>query len=64
MLGMTPASYAKGGKGAAIIYTAVDSSLGRLLVAATARGVCFVCLGDDDAAAGLGRLLHLPPAGA
>ncbi len=48
MLGMTPASYAKGGKGAAIIYTAVDSSLGRLLVAATARGVCFVCLGDDD----------------
>ncbi|MGF1608395.1 MAG: methylated-DNA--[protein]-cysteine S-methyltransferase [Kiloniellales bacterium] len=48
-LGMTPASYAKGGKGAKIAYAMVDSPLGRLLVAATARGVCFVSLGDDDA---------------
>ncbi len=47
-LGMTPASYAKGGKGAAIAYDIVDSPLGRLLVAATAKGVCFVCLGDRD----------------
>jgi len=49
-LGMTPASYAKGGKGARIAYAIVDSSLGRLLVAATARGVCFVSLGNSDAA--------------
>ena len=48
-LGMTPASYAKGGKGARIAYAIVDSVLGRLLVAATARGVCFLCLGDTDA---------------
>jgi len=48
-LGMTPASYAKGGQGARIVYAAVDSPLGRLLVAATARGVCFLCLGDGDA---------------
>jgi len=49
-LGMTPASYAKGGKGARIAYAIVESPLGRLLVAATARGVCFVSLGDSDAA--------------
>ena len=48
-LGMTPASYAKGGKGARIAYATVDSALGRLLVAATARGICFVSLGDADA---------------
>lgn len=48
-LGMTPASYAKGGKGARLAYAIVASSLGRLLVAATAKGVCFLCLGDADA---------------
>jgi AraC family transcriptional regulator of adaptative response/methylated-DNA-[protein]-cysteine methyltransferase len=47
-LGMTPASYAKGGKGAEIVYDVVAAPLGRLLVAATAQGVCFVCLGDRD----------------
>ncbi len=48
-LGMTPASYAKGGRGADIAYTIVASPLGRLLVAGTARGLCAVSLGDDDA---------------
>ncbi len=52
-LGMTPASYAKGGRGARIAYTIVLHSgvgaLGRLLVAATERGVCMVSLGDCDA---------------
>jgi AraC family transcriptional regulator of adaptative response/methylated-DNA-[protein]-cysteine methyltransferase len=49
-LGMTPASYAKGGRGARIAYAIVESPLGRLLVAATAKGICFVSLGDGDAA--------------
>ncbi len=49
-LGMTPGEYRKGGRGAAISYTTVASPLGRLLVARTERGVCAVCLGDDDAA--------------
>jgi AraC family transcriptional regulator of adaptative response/methylated-DNA-[protein]-cysteine methyltransferase len=48
-LGMTPATYARGGKGARIVYAVVDSPLGRLLVAATGAGVCFVSLGDRDA---------------
>ena len=47
-LGMTPASYRKGGQGAVIIYAIVDSPLGRLLVGATEKGVCAVSLGDDD----------------
>jgi AraC family transcriptional regulator of adaptative response/methylated-DNA-[protein]-cysteine methyltransferase len=51
-LGMTPASYAKGGRGARIGYTIVAhdrlGSLGRLLVAATERGICMVALGDTE----------------
>ena len=47
-LGMTPATYRQGGKGMIIDYTIVDSPLGRLLVAATGRGVCAVSFGDED----------------
>ncbi len=47
-LGMTPATYGRGGRGMRIIYTIANSSLGRLLVAATERGVCSVALGDSD----------------
>ena len=55
-LGMTPASYAKGGAGARIAFSIVPSQHGRLLVAATGKGVCFVCLGESDAE--LERQLH------
>jgi AraC family transcriptional regulator of adaptative response/methylated-DNA-[protein]-cysteine methyltransferase len=48
-LGMTPATYRKGGKNMKIGYTIVKSSLGRILVAATERGVSAVYLGDADA---------------
>ncbi len=50
-LGMTPATYRRGGASMHIHYTVVPSPLGRLLVAATDRGVCSIKLGD--AAAGL-----------
>ena len=49
-LGMTPATYRKGGAGARIGYTIVASPLGRLLVGATERGVSAVCLGTSDGA--------------
>ena len=49
-LGMTPASYGARGAGAVIDFTIVDSSLGRLLVATTERGVCRLALGYDDTA--------------
>jgi len=47
-LGMTPATYRRGGRGMRLGYTIVDCPLGRLLVAATERGICAVSLGDDD----------------
>jgi len=47
-LGMTPATYGKGGRDVQISYTISDSPLGRLLVAVTSRGVCSVAMGDRD----------------
>jgi AraC family transcriptional regulator, regulatory protein of adaptative response / methylated-DNA-[protein]-cysteine methyltransferase len=47
-LGMTPTTYRRGGPGMQINYTIVDCTLGRLLVAATAKGICAVSLGDND----------------
>ena len=49
-LGMTPATYAKGGAGAQIDFTTVASDYGRVLVAATSKGIAAVFLGDDDRA--------------
>ncbi|MGE5325711.1 MAG: methylated-DNA--[protein]-cysteine S-methyltransferase, partial [Deltaproteobacteria bacterium] len=49
-LGMTPLTYGRGGKGMTIRYTIVESPLGRLLLAATERGVCRVGMGDHVAA--------------
>ena len=46
--GMTPAAYKRGGRGAKISYAIADCSLGRLLVAATGKGVCAVRLGDSE----------------
>lgn len=47
-LGMTPATYRRGGEGMSIHYTIADSPLGRLLVAATQRGISAVYLGESD----------------
>jgi len=48
-LGMTPAVYRRGGRGMRISYTIAQCSLGRVLVAATERGICAVRLGDSEA---------------
>ena len=47
-LGMTPASWKRGGRGELIAWTTAPSPLGVVLVAATARGVCAVRLGDAE----------------
>ena len=47
-LGMTPATYSRGGRGVNISYTIAASPLGRLLVAVTERGVCAVRMADND----------------
>ena len=61
-LGMTPADYRRGGKGVGIGYTIVGCSLGRLLVAATQKGVCAVRLGDVDATLEANLLNEYPTA--
>ena len=45
-LGMTPATYGRGAAGTRIAYTVVPCPLGRLLVAATERGICRIGLGN------------------
>ena len=48
-LAMTPMTYRDGGRGQTIRYATAASPLGRVLVAATPKGVCSVSLGDSDA---------------
>ena len=61
-LGMTPATYQRGGAGAQIEYVVARTSLGLLLVAATGRGVCAVTLGDDVAMLEAGLAAEYPAA--
>jgi AraC family transcriptional regulator of adaptative response/methylated-DNA-[protein]-cysteine methyltransferase len=46
--GMVPSDYRSGGAGIEIGYTIVASPLGKLLVAATASGICAVKLGETN----------------
>jgi len=48
-LGMTPSAFQRAGKGAEINFTVVSTELGKLLIAATRRGVCSVRFGEDEA---------------
>jgi AraC family transcriptional regulator, regulatory protein of adaptative response / methylated-DNA-[protein]-cysteine methyltransferase len=45
---VTNASYGSGGGGAGIGYTIVDSAFGRILIGATARGVCWLGIHESD----------------
>ncbi|HKY90638.1 MAG TPA: bifunctional DNA-binding transcriptional regulator/O6-methylguanine-DNA methyltransferase Ada [Nevskiaceae bacterium] len=46
-LGMTPTAFKAGGTGETIRFAIGECSLGSILVAATAKGVCAITLGDD-----------------
>ena len=48
-LGMAPSAYRRGGAGMTIRYATARCPLGRVLVAATAKGVCSVAMGATDA---------------
>jgi len=61
-LGMTPATYGRGGKGMRITYTTASCKFGRLLVAATERGICSVALGDNDTELTAGLFAEYPNA--
>lgn len=47
-IGMSPKAYRDGGKGEIIIYACRDTDLGRLMMAATEKGVCFVMFGAEE----------------
>src|ERR1700722_13564866 len=47
-LGMTPDKYRRGAIAAAIRYTCADSPLGRMLIAATERGICTIQFARSD----------------
>lgn len=47
-LGMTPDNYRRGAIAATIRYACADSPLGRMLIAATQRGVCSIQFADSD----------------
>ena len=47
-LGMTPDKYRRGAIAAAIRYTCADSPLGRMLIAATDRGICAIQFARTD----------------
>jgi len=68
LLGMTPASARRGAPGETIRYALADTSLGRILVGMTQRGVCLIAFGGSDAelladAAARFPRAHLAPAG-
>ena len=46
--GMTPATYGRGGKGAHIRWNAARAPIGRVMIAATDRGLCFVQVGREN----------------
>lgn len=47
-LGMTPDKYRRGAIAASIRYTIAESPLGRMLIAATERGICSIQFGRTD----------------
>ena len=49
-LGMTPSAWRDGGRGETIRYVVTDSPLGRLLVAATSKGICRLTFDEDESA--------------
>jgi AraC family transcriptional regulator of adaptative response/methylated-DNA-[protein]-cysteine methyltransferase len=61
-LGMSPATYRRGGRGMRIGYTVVNCPLGHLLVAATEKGICAVSLGDSPSALGVALSAEYPAA--
>jgi AraC family transcriptional regulator of adaptative response/methylated-DNA-[protein]-cysteine methyltransferase len=47
-LGMTPSAWKDGGRGAAIRWRAIETSLGPVLVAATEKGLCRISFGEGE----------------
>jgi AraC family transcriptional regulator of adaptative response/methylated-DNA-[protein]-cysteine methyltransferase len=61
-LGMSPGDYRRGAPGTVIEYGTADCPVGKVLVAATTKGVCSVRFGDDDDQAVAGLRAEFPRA--
>jgi AraC family transcriptional regulator, regulatory protein of adaptative response / methylated-DNA-[protein]-cysteine methyltransferase len=48
-LGMTPSAWRNGGAGVTIRWTVAETALGRMLLAATERGICRLSFDEDEA---------------
>ncbi len=48
-LGMTPSAWKNGGAGVTIRWAVVDTSLGKMLLAATEKGICRLSFDEDEA---------------
>ena len=59
-LGMEPAKYRRGAIAAHIRYTCADSPLGRILIAATDKGICSIQFADSDEELEQGLRLEFP----
>ena len=47
-LGMTPSAWRDGGRGVTIRWTVADTALGRMLLAATDKGICRLSFDEDE----------------
>ena len=61
-MGMTPSLYRLGADKITIRYASVNSPLGRMLVAATDKGICSIAFGDSEAALLKGLRAEYPKA--
>jgi AraC family transcriptional regulator of adaptative response/methylated-DNA-[protein]-cysteine methyltransferase len=59
--GMTPGEYKKGGAALEINYSFADTPFGKMIVASTAKGICYMAFADNGEQAALGELTALFP---
>ncbi|MGA3092486.1 MAG: bifunctional DNA-binding transcriptional regulator/O6-methylguanine-DNA methyltransferase Ada [Terriglobales bacterium] len=59
-LGMTPEKYRRGAIAAVVRYTIAPSPLGRMLIAATDKGICAIQFADNDAQLQQGLMREFP----
>jgi AraC family transcriptional regulator of adaptative response/methylated-DNA-[protein]-cysteine methyltransferase len=59
-LGMTPEKYRRGAVAAVVRYTIADSPLGRMLIAATDKGICAISFADSDQQLQQGLMREFP----
>ncbi|MFI5096009.1 MAG: bifunctional DNA-binding transcriptional regulator/O6-methylguanine-DNA methyltransferase Ada [Candidatus Acidiferrales bacterium] len=59
-LGMTPEKYRRGAVAAVVRYTIASSPLGRMLIAATDKGICAIQFADSDQQLAQGLMREFP----